>query len=595
MPIRQRRSWISVALGLSLVGAVAAEGRAAPPAAPSRDVATWDEAVGLWAGGDGEAAGAEPVHSIRGNAWRLVAAGLDGDLDRVPAGRVLRRLREAQERDGEARGAFRWNWEDEGLHDPNGGFFTVLALLGLRLEFADRLSAADLHLIDEMLAESRHWFDRQTEPLDESRLRYPNCILGNAVCRWLLMELFDSRTDPATEAILGKTLDSLAASHWGWGEHLSDIYAKVCQAELVMLLAYARRLPPATAARAEALLAELDAIDADFAGGPRVPAIRSYALAASPATPRDRARNMFPFRDLMAAGFRRPSDVTFLLAATLAARRGVPARLAAVPAAAPRDRERLEIACHAGARALARVDESWRLGVLTRYPLMEGVDNPAWGLHWQSMPVAFHRPAGDWGFLQWLTEERGTLRALPALAKTAGGPRVLSDLHPAAAVGRTFGARRGELFLAVRRLDAVAPSWPWACDRFRILDATCGVPVASRQGGWARLDLPYADGLTLTLSYRPLDGDVTTRLESPAPGTWHWEHVHACPPDDPPRPAGLWALAVASPPAALPAVAPAADGWRLEFSDGAAVAVAAFAADPFAAAEPPIAERAGIR
>ena len=101
----------------------------------------WDSELGLWIQHeDGKTGRTDPVHIIRASAWRLASAGIDGALDRVPAGRALRRIREAQVTAGGRRGCFWWKWEDVGVTDTNSGFFTSLGLLVLRIESGRRLA-----------------------------------------------------------------------------------------------------------------------------------------------------------------------------------------------------------------------------------------------------------------------------------------------------------------------------------------------------------------------------------------------------------------------------------------------------------------------
>lgn len=533
----------------------------------------WDEDVGLWVQHeDGKTGKTDSVHIIRASAWRLASAGLDGVLSRLPAGRALRRIREAQATTGGKRGCFWWKWEDVGVTDTNSGFFTSLGLLVLRLESGRQLAPEDLAVLDGMLRECVHWFRLQTDGLDERRLRYPNMCLGDLVCRWLLMELFEERNDPVVEELVARAVAYWRDCEWGWGEHLSDLYAKVTQGELVALLVLAKRLPPGTAAAVEALLRELDDIDMAYAGGPRVPTIRCYSMQESPWTPERREGWCRPYRDLMVDEAVREAGASFQCMAALAHRRGLRERLGA--ARAPGGS--VETACYRGAVALARVEPDWRIGVMSRYPVMEDTDHIQWGLHWQSMPVAFHHRRGDWGYLQWEAEEHGTVRALPARGRHDRPSCVLSDDHPQAAVGRTFGFRRGSAFLALRRLDAVASGWPCVIDRFRLVSSTVSAPVTDESGGWRRVLLDYG-GSVLTLAFRPLEGDVRSSCGAAGASEWRWDHAYTWTGASPKRLAGLWLLSMGAGPAELPAVEPDAGRWRVLWSDGGTLEL-----DPFA-------------
>jgi hypothetical protein len=329
-------------------------------------------------------------------------------------------------------------------------------------------------------------------------------------------------------------------------------------------------MPSATARLCERLLRDTLAIDAAYAGGPRVPTIRCYALDRTPLTYMPGVYK--PWRDLMQPWSADRRSQSHMIMADVAYRHGLKERFADVP---PRTNAFVDVTCYGDAKALAVVTDTWRMGAMTRYPIMEGVDHRPWGLHWQSMPVAFFRSQGDWGFLQWVAEEDGTLRALPALQRDDLTTHVLSDACAEAAVGRTFGRRCGNGFLVLRRLDAVAPAWPYVTDRFRLLDATCARPVASTDGEWRRLEWPYG-AETLTLAFHPLEGSVQTSLQD-----WRWEQRYEWQSHRPQRLAGLWLLAMGQGAAALPVVAKDEDRWRVTCADGSALPLAPFAAAPW--------------
>lgn len=509
----------------------------------------WDEQVGLWTHHPIVSPGqTSSSHWIRDNAWMLVSAGFDGLLRELPTGRVLARLREAQVQEGPEQGGFWWAWEDRRIKDANSGFFTVLGLLVLRHEFYDSMGETERSLLEALLRTAQPWFRRRTEPLTEAILRYPNRCLGDLVCRWLLMERFDSENDPPTEEALRKALRYLQESHWGWGEHLSDLYAKVCQGALTALLAYGRRLPNDVVSIAERLWQDLEAIDAAYAGGPRVPTIRCYALAEPPGTHMPGVYR--PWRDLMVPWGPEHRRGSFGVLAVVAHAHGLHRRF---PVSSSPRSPSVEVPCYGGTRALAAVTPSWRMGVMTRYPLMKGVDHRAWGLHWQSMPVAFAHQAGDWAFLQWEAEEDGTMRALPAFQRDNLPSRVLSDVEPAAAVGHTFGWREGEVFLVLRRMEAVSPRWSYLTDRFRILGSTWTGAVETREGPWRGLNLSY-DGLTLRMGYCPLEGEPQTSWYQSSEGAWHWDHRYAWDKNRSVRPAGLWLLQMSGAAIELPDV-----------------------------------------
>lgn len=510
----------------------------------------WNDTLALWSGEPNIKKG-ESAHVIRASARKLVLAGLEGALDRIPSGRVLETIRKTQQRDGAMRGNFWWTWECGEVTDKNAAFFTTLWLLALRFEYYDALPAEARPTLDTLIDEAGVYFINHVFPVTPERLRYPNAYLGDVVCLWLIGELRGTLTDAFRDDIV-RILAYYRDSPWGWGEHLSDIYAKVCQRELMALVLWARELPPEAERLVEELMADLVRIDGLYRGGPRVPTLRNYWMDVSPCTPETASDWFRPYTELM------NDETDFYLVARLARRHGLEDRFV-TPA---RPSESFEVDCFDGARALAAVTDRWRLGAMTRYPLMPGIDHPEWGLHWQCMPVALWHARGDWGYLQWAAEEDDTPRALPALVRTDRPSCVLSDREPDAAVGDTFSQRDGEGFIVYRRLPHVASTWPWAIDRFRLVNNTAAEPTVDKVGPWHRLVLSWGDGEdTLTVSYMPIAGDPEVALRRADEGELRFGATWRFGDERPAAVAGLWHIVVADGPADPPEVTD--DGERL--------------------------------
>lgn len=536
---------------------------------------TWDAEIGLWAKDDaqGHADGPARLHEIRANAWMLLAAGCDDLLDRVATGRVLRALRAAQYETGPKRGCFRWNWEDTQASDPNSGFFTTLALLIFRHEFGARLSDPDRAVLDTLLREATHWFAHETAAFNDAILRYPNKSLGDAVCRYLLAELAGPPA-PDDRAILERALTYYRDREWGWGEHLSDLYGKICQDELAALLLYARQLPAAQRAQAVALLQELADIDARFAGGPRVPAIRSYYFDGSPRRPDHAPAEAQPYRDVVAGVWdpAHPRGGTRAMR-SLFGRRGLAAMLSPSPAAA----ERCAVPCHGGAVARAIIHADVRLGALSRWPFMADLDHEAWGLSWQTMPVAFWHRRGDWGFLQWEIEDGSGRRAYPANRRQER-ECLLGQPQGQLASPETFSMDLPDGFVVVRR----APAWTDLADRWRLIDATGRRPAEGTEGRWRRLSLAWPDpARMLILWFCPLVGAVKTALrDNPARG-YDWNHHYERAEDETAQVCGLWVFRLGEGP--MPDLAKEGAAWTLRVDGAQTFRIDPVAAEPLSA------------
>lgn len=521
----------------------------------------WDDAAGLWKRtGAGHTLGMHhqaQVHEGRSAAGKLIAAGLDGLLGRIPTGQVLAALQSMQVTEGPKRGCFRWYLEEKEIRDTNAAFFTGLPLVVLRLRFSDQLAKGDLARLDEMIGHLAVWFEAEAR---HNIVHYPNKFLGDLVCAWLLAEA-TGKTPPALPRQMLDSARYWREEHWGWGEHMSDIYAGVCLDELAMLLLLSKKLPPDIRKAYEDLRDELLAIDDAFAAGPRVPAIRSYAFTVSPkaASYRSTIRVWAPAGE--GDGYARPI-------------RGLAFALGwhdSVPPPAPPARE-ADVPCFGGARARAIIEGPLRVGALSRFPIMEGIDHLTWGLSWQSFPVAAWHADGGWIYLQWETAEGGERRAHPTENRSG------SYLHNALSakldpppVGRTWSLRVGKAFVILRDMPRWSPDWPEVVDRLRAVDLNEARPDETHDGPWSRLRFAFAhDAGTLHVA--------SIRLREPAPPTlasnafhgvdWSLRHP-ATKPDGNSNARSLWVFSLDGSLADRPVIEhapdPAPGSWRLNW------------------------------
>jgi len=447
----------------------------------------YDPALGLWGepgpGRSPETSGCAVVHPGRVTAWKILALGHLGLLARVDVQTTLVSLRQMQDLTrGETHGCIRWYWEDARLEDSNAAFFTARALILLALCYEEQRRPERRALLRAMLADFSCWF---AHALAERNVRYPNPYLGNLACQWLSAEILGR--DQGRDEVLAYLLDAAAYwrdSRWGWGEHLSDIYASVCMDGLSFLLCLARTLPAEARRACTDLLNDLLRIEDAYGSGPRVPAIRSYALAESPQPMRYRAS----VRPWQAEDLQRPFLPPIFGAIFNAF--GWHDRVAPPqPAAAD-----IAVDCIGGAQATARVFPDIRLGSLSRYPIMEDIDHESWGLAWQSFPVAVWRPAGDWGFLQWVMEREDARCLHPAEERHKGHSlKTLGDPVSGPILGRTWSVQHGPRALVLRQMSAPARPCLRLCDRFRIVQSRATAVQAESAGAWSELTLAYPE------------------------------------------------------------------------------------------------------
>jgi hypothetical protein len=278
---------------------------------------------------------------------------------------------------------------------------------------------------------------------------------------------------------------------------------------LSLLLLFAKRLPERVREGYRGLMGDLLAIEDAFGEGPRIPALRSYAFARSPehANYRDRVRA------------RSPEEAPAL--EHLFAERGWQ-DLAPSRQAPSRDTSFL---CWGGARAVGRCEPDARLGSITRYPLMPSAEHATWGLCWQSFPVCFWRPEGDWGFLQWEVQAGERVGCHPAATDffTSYGNAALALGVDPPLYGRTWALQRGGNLVALRLLPAVMESWDHVADRLRVIGCRAEVSESASPGGFRSLALSYPER-TVGVACLPLaeGAEVLLRQVEGQPLDWEF-------------------------------------------------------------------------
>lgn len=464
--------------------------------------ADWDEAVGLWVQASGHTQAVQElacVHPGPDAANRLLLAAHSGQLDCIDAGRVLDGLCRMQVRDGGAlHGCPRWYWEEPEPIDTNAAFFTGLSLIVLWLLHRDDLPAPERGVLREYLDHLAVWFDKKAE---EDSHFYPNKMLGDLVCAWLLHEIGVARMTRSENELSASMLRASRywKEHaWGWGEHLSDIYSKVCLTQLSVLLLFSKKLPEHVREAFTGLFQDLLAIEDAFEGGPRVPAIRSYAFQELPES----------FRWVRREGHFKASVVP--LGATLDVselgplsflgpifhREGWHEWLGSLqPVLMETKQTDLRIPCFGGAVARASVGPHIRIGSVSRFPFMPDAEHFSWGLSWQSMPVAICRPGATWGYLQWSTGEKERIRSHPADSKAVSYlDNALTRAVNPPVVGRTFCHQFGETVVALRIMPAFATAWDFLADRLRVVGEAGQRKIPALPGSeWGNLHLDWPD------------------------------------------------------------------------------------------------------
>ncbi len=475
----------------------------------------WDEVAGLWfktgPGHTVETKNLKILHPGPDAASRLLEAARRNALGEIDSERVLRSLYGMQwKKTDDFYGCMKWYLEEDNVCDGNAGFFTGLSLIILRICFYEHLNPGSRKVLDDILAGLNVWF---RNALQYAEFYYPNKYLGDLACKWLLLEILgNSPEDDFLPDQMREAASYYQKHHWGWGEHLSDGYCTVCLNELSLLLLLSKQLPEDLRRSYQQLTDELLEIEDIFAGGPRVPALRSYAFTAP-------EEHEF-FRDSVTAD--KPEETVFYNMPDLGPLLYEWGWHDVMPPRKKTQRD-IRIPCFAGSMATARVEKDIRLGVMSRFPLMPTAEHAAWGLSWQCFPVAISRGKTDWGFLQWETQEGGRLHAHPANGgPNAHIPKALSDMMSPPVFGQTFALQRGPDALILRVMREIPQSWESITDRFRLLSMTADVEELN-MAGWHQILLNYPERV-VSVSFIPLSECEESSLVRTSANGLDWNH-----------------------------------------------------------------------
>jgi hypothetical protein len=265
---------------------------------------------------------------------------------------------------------------------------------------------------------------------------------------------------------------------------MSDGYSKVCCYEISMLLLMSEKLPERTRKLYMDALTQLLGIEEAYGGKPRVPAIRSYAFENTPEAVlfRQRIRDYEPDEIMEIKNLPPIGQILNKLGWHEMA----PLLM--------KPEKTIKVACFNEAEANALIENDFRIGAMSRYPIMECTGY----LPWQVFPVAFLHDGGDWGFLQWVSEEDGKTYANPSDTKDYDINRGLSTKVRPPICGNTFSVLEGGNLLVLRRMPAISMSWTKLVDRLRVVSPTAEFTEKIFDGRFSTLLFKWPDGRILS-------------------------------------------------------------------------------------------------
>jgi hypothetical protein len=455
---------------------------------------SWNEELGLCRqDGPGHTAPVSQLSYVHNGVYSATRLGLlaqHGELDSVAALATLRSFREMQVTEaGDRQGCLRWYWEEKEPVDTNASFFIGMALMMLYLAEGEKLDESVRAAIREIVTDLAVWYGQELHIEDPI---YPNKYMGDLVCTWLANEVLGR---VPSDELLSKTqswCDYWRREHWGWGEHMSAVYSMVLLNEMSAVLLYCQSMPDEIRSDFRGLFENLMAINDAYGQGPRVPVIRSYAFTGS--------AEVMPYRD-----FIRPMPLNADMQATsmisnLGRLYGAWYHRGGWLEMAPTKKktaEWLEVSCRDNAMARAVIKPQIRIGAMSHYPIMEGVDHQTWGLSWQTFPAALWRPAGDWGFWRWTTRAGDCERAHPAMSKASGylGNALSTKVTPPP-IPRMTSTLTPDGKLTMERSLPVpsAAEWDEVSDSFVILDSDAKITANANQ-----LELHWPDSVVILI------------------------------------------------------------------------------------------------
>ncbi len=509
----------------------------------------FDEEVGLWwfsdegVGGHTSAVVNLPrSHCGTISFLRLLVALQTNKLNELNVKKILEGVKQTQLTEGENAGEFLWYLEEDHIEDEHATFFNGIAMCAIYGTYRDRFTSEELSLLEDMLKGTYQAFIKH---IKHHNRFYPNEYLGDLVCGWLIGEWFgfegNDRKMIANEFTLLEKL--WFKKGWGWGEHLSDVYGCICLDELSLILLLAKDLPEPARKSLENLFAELMEIDDLFISGPRVPTIREYSFLQAP--------EGIDYRSLIKPV---PPNATFRPQKTSAGSR-LPSACTpyqvitgeALPTAdnsdlwlplggvfyelgwhkiAPEKKHfpagQYKINCINGPAYIYKADDI-RIGVSSKFPLIEQAEHLTYGLSWQSFPVSIWTKNKDWISMQWETEENGIKLLNPADDKYKGrfNPSLTKMTNPPI-YGKTFSAAKDDVFIIIRYIPTLTLSWDKLIDRFRLIGGVRCVelPIGGTGSNQLVLDFPSR---SLYLFSRSLFVDTTPILDTKSDNIRDWE------------------------------------------------------------------------
>lgn len=514
-----------------------------PTEEPHNSLLTWNPDLGLWGkkspGHTHPVKDCAVVHSGVESAVKLLALVQMGELDEDLLRRAVEGLLELQVKEGKKVGCFRWYAEESEPVDTNAAFFIILALQLLYLAYPDRIPAA---LKDQLRSAFERANSHFMDEIAAAGYLYPNKYLGDLVCAWLGYEILETPAPASLTTHFEKALRYWKETHWGWGEHLSDVYCSVLLTEFSALLIFAKKLPTSLRQFSFELAQQLCWIDDLYGSSPRVPQIRCYHFEYAPKrlTFRDQVA---PWKEPITHEWldkRAVQRYILLPFGPLFFAKGWTKLFPETPL--PAGEQTLPAGLNADAYSWIYPDLT--VGALTRWPIVEGAEHQGWGLSWQTFPVAFWHPEGDWGFMRFTVRKGQTLKAHPAIEKATG--YLMNALGPGEPppVGKTLTHPMDRCFVILRTLPLSSGEiWDEVTDGFWLIDPSFQTvePIQQSPSTWVTLKLTY-NGHALYLHHFADEGQPSPVLDATQPNSLKWTVSHALAKDSPSQFKNLWAI-----------------------------------------------------
>lgn len=382
-------------------------------------------------------------------------------------------------------GNFLWYAEETRAQDLNAAFFILMPMLKLRMTAPENITPEQLAVMDKMMQRALPWFSYYCS---NAEFYYSNPTISNAACLYSIASLSgNSAKQEEAHIFLRRLFDYCGKRGWGWGESVSPSYIMEIVPPLKVISSFAVQCGDTEIAEgADALIRDLTEWFM-FQGEMEVaPAVRNYNTAGSP-------ENSCGIKAIAgvtddAAKFHLTLFDTMMFREELQQYGERHRRCLELQSTGVYEKRVFD-----DKKAVTWMGKNAKLGTLTEFPLMPGcLQNPTWGVGWQSMPIVFVVRKENMGYLRWQVTSGDRRRCFPHETRHQHNndnaalftERWYPDMY-------TLAAQNENIAVVMRRINGLHNSARSITDEFAVGSFSGEAEILSVNGiDWAILHYP---------------------------------------------------------------------------------------------------------